>query len=255
MTSEIDIPAQKETLWHKLRADLAQYAPEICHNNLLMCCCCGRFLSFDDFTIEHIVPQQALKDDPKEAKERLSTADRSQLTLLCNKNLNVRGRKPLYDNGCNSWKGRFFDRRIREAINGSIFRNKYKTPTEGYIVALLSMAYLALFSKFGYQVALTESGRLLREQFFTPDRLDKRLPWNCQMVLGADVLPQFHETRLDYWNVPFKFEIEGSTCIVMFRSFGIRVPISRDPRVPIAQRLAIKPQKYAFRPDFSTAFE
>jgi hypothetical protein len=253
MTSDVDLPSKKETLWHSLRADLLHYAPDLHDRNLLMCCCCGRFLPFEDFSLEHIVPKQALAEDTDEVKKNLSVSQRSAMTLLCNKTLVLKGRKALYDSGCNSWKGRFYDKRIRSAVNGHIFTPR--AITEPHIIALSCMAYLALVREYGYQIALTETGILMREQFFSPFRYVKRMPLMCRAVLGSDKPPSFEEADIDFWRTPFKFDLDESSCIVVFRNFGIRLPLSRDPRIPIARHLAIRPQRYALRPDFSTAFE
>ena len=127
---EMDILAAsiKENLWHKMRSDLASYIPQLTENNLLMCCTCGRFLPYEDFSLEHIIPRQALADDPKEIKTNPKTTAnaRSGNILLCNKLLSIKGRR-VYDNGCNSWKGRFYDGLIREILNGEIFAHKHKT--------------------------------------------------------------------------------------------------------------------------------
>lgn len=121
MAGDIDEPSIKATLWHKLRADLSKYFPDTNNNKLLMCCCCCRFLPFEEFNVEHIVPRQALADDPVEVRinPESPTNARSELTLLCTKHLTVKGRT-VYNNGCNSWKGQFFDNCIKYALNGSI---------------------------------------------------------------------------------------------------------------------------------------
>ena len=127
MTADIDEPSMKETLWHKLRADLSLYVPEISNSELLMCCCCGRFLSQEQFSLEHIVPKQALADDPVQVRvhPEAPVNARSELTLLCKKNLYIKGQK-FSSAGCNSWKGRFYDGCIREALNGTTLNTKVK---------------------------------------------------------------------------------------------------------------------------------
>ncbi len=49
-------PSIKERLWHKMRADLAQFVPETSENDLLMCCACGRSLRQEHFHLEHFGP-------------------------------------------------------------------------------------------------------------------------------------------------------------------------------------------------------
>jgi hypothetical protein len=103
----------KERLWHDMRRDLASYIPELNSDLLLMCCVCGRFLPQDQFSLEHIIPRQALADQRIQVKQRLTANQRSWNILLCTKPLILKGRL-VYQNGCNSWKGRFYDKLIRE---------------------------------------------------------------------------------------------------------------------------------------------
>lgn len=62
--SDVLTASIKDKLWHKMRQDLASFVPEIASNKLLMCCACGRFLPREWFDLEHLIPQQALKQDP-----------------------------------------------------------------------------------------------------------------------------------------------------------------------------------------------
>ena len=73
----------KENLWHKMRSDLASYIPQLTENNLLMCCTCGRFLPYEDFSLEHIIPRQALADDPKEIKTTLKQPPTLEVEIFC----------------------------------------------------------------------------------------------------------------------------------------------------------------------------
>jgi hypothetical protein len=246
----------KEKLWHKLRHDLQSYIPQIQHNNLLMCCTCGRFLPYDEFSLEHIIPQQALADDPPEIKANPETTanTRSGNILLCSKRLLIKDGKP-YNNGCNSWKGRFYDGRIRELMNWSVFNNKYKKVTNEHIIAALCTAYLAMVLEFGYQITLTPSGVLMRHQFFSPSKFHPEMPDRSQIILSAPPLP-YSENHITIWSHPFSFtvDIERNACFAAFRTISLAVPISRDPRLPIVQSLAFVPSKYKLRPDFGTVF-
>jgi hypothetical protein len=244
----------KENLWHKMRSDLASYIPQLTENNLLMCCTCGRFLPYEDFSLEHIIPRQALADDPKEIKTNPKTTAnaRSGNILLCNKPLSIKGRR-VYDNGCNSWKGRFYDGLIREILNGEIFAHKHKTFSNQHIIAVSFSAYIAMVFKFGYQVALTPSGLLMRQQFFLPSKFCQDMPKKCKMVLAAPPL-KYDEDNLDFWLNPFSFTIEDGSCYVAFRATSLILPLSRDPRVPIVKSILITTPRYNMRPDFRTVF-
>lgn len=247
-------PSAKELLWHDQRADLARYFPETENNDKLMCCACGRFLGFDDFSIEHIIPRQALRDDPHSVRNspEATVNVRSWNTLLCNKQLMIDGKK-VYGGGCNSWKGRCYDGMIREVLNGRALNAAGRTTTR-HLVALACVAYLATVREFGYQIALTQSGLLMRQQFFQPNSFDKRMPLNCQMVLAAPP-PSADEENLPLWTRPFNFTIERASCLVACRSVVIRIPLARDPHLPIAVHLPVPPARYKLRPDFRTAFQ
>jgi len=122
--NDLDIPGLKEILWHKMRNDLMCYIPEVANTDLLMCPT-GRFLPFEQFDIEHVIPQQSLNDDPPEVRAVLPRNERSVTILICKKSLLINGKK-LYDNGCNSWKGRFYDQFLRKIFNTSAMKkNKF----------------------------------------------------------------------------------------------------------------------------------
>lgn len=245
----------KENLWHKLRQDLQSYIPQTNGSNLLMCCTCGRFLPYKDFNLEHIIPQQALADDPSEIKSNPETTAnmRSKNILLCSKPLMIKGRR-VYNNGCNSWKGRFYDGRIRELLSGRIFDHEHKKVSNQHLIAALCAAYLAMVREFGYQVALTPSGLLMRQQFFLPSKFHRDMPLRSQMIFAAPP-PEYEESHLKIWSNPFNFTIERDTCYVGFRTMSLMLPISRDPRLPIAKSILVAPPKYKLRPDFRTVFD
>jgi hypothetical protein len=244
----------KENIWHKMRQDLASYYPQVADNNLLMCCACGRFLRYEDFSLEHIIAQQALSDDPKEVKSnpRTTANTRSGNILLCRKPLLIKDRK-VYKNGCNSWKGRFYDGLIREILNGRIFNHEHRVLSSQHIIAVACSAYLAMVFKFGYQVALIPSGRLMRKQFFSPSRFLPDMPTRCKMVLAAPPI-SYGDDNLDFWLNPFSFTIDDGSCYVAFRAVSLILPLSRDPRIPIVKSMLIIPAKYKMRPDFRTVF-
>jgi hypothetical protein len=78
-----------------------------------------RFLPQECFDLEHLVPQQALKADSKNVRSNPATPAnvRAGNLLLCKEPLRHKGLK-VYNNGCNSWKGRFYDRPISEIFSG-----------------------------------------------------------------------------------------------------------------------------------------
>jgi hypothetical protein len=243
----------KERLWHKMRQDLMSYMPELGATKLLMCCACGRFLPQAHFSLEHIIPRQALADQPPEVKERLTANQRSGNILLCTKSLKIHG-QTVYHNGCNSWKGRFYDRPIREILNGTILDNPRRRFSSQYIIALLCLGYIAMVSTYGYQVVLTQAGVLSRRQFFMPNKFHNAIPMRSQMVLMGPPI-KFEEKHLEMWKKPFTLTITTNSCLFGIRSLAIHLPISRNPETPLAKHVRFAPANFTLRPDFSTVFD
>ncbi len=248
----VDNPALKDILWHNMRKDLENYIPQISGTKLLMCPACCRFLPFEQFNVEHIIPQQSLADDPGDVRAAISKNLRSSITLLCNKQIYVKG-KIVYANGCNSWKGRFFDKFLREIFNGRVLDHRVKVSSR-HQIALFSASYLALFNTYGYQITLTESGVMMRRQFFNPNKFDKNIPIKCQMMMMGAPPTKYDGNQTKYWAPPFKFSIESNFCTVVVRNASIYLPLSRDPELPIVHQLPFAPPKYMLRPNFTTAF-
>jgi hypothetical protein len=242
----------KEILWHKMRADLAKFVPEVTNNHLLMCAACGRFLTQEFFDREHLIPQQSLKFDPVAVQLNPETSKNSRAgnLLLCKKPLRVKGVK-VFNNGCNSWKGKHFDKAIAELISEKTLRSA--TVTSAHIIGALCLGYLAMVAEFGYAVVLMQSGLLMRRQFFNPHKYLPDLPLRYQMVLGGK-LPTAPENPM--WSKPFSFTFsETGCCYVGARNFAVNVPVTRDPRLPFAVHLPIVPEAYKLRPNFKTVFE
>lgn len=131
----------------------------------------------------------------------------------------------------------------------------FKNYTQRYIIALLSAGYLALFQKYGYQIALSQAGLIMRQQFFSPDRFVKNMPVKSQFVFKTDAPPQYNETSDPYWSEPFTFTIdEESSVMMVVRNASMSLPISRNPETPFVRRLVYVPPRYTFRPDLRTAF-
>ena len=163
--SDVMLSSQKERLWHTMRADLIRYIPEIENTDLLMCCTCGRFLPINDFSVEHIIPRQSLAQDPEAVRLQIPANERSGLTLLCKKRLLLKGEK-FHGNGCNGYKGAYYDSRMKDVFNRSIFQKNFDA---GHTLSVFAGAYLAMVSEYGYQISLTRSGMISRQQFFLRD--------------------------------------------------------------------------------------
>jgi hypothetical protein len=250
--SDLMTPSIQDRLWHTMRQDLVRFVPEVAGTRLLMCCACGRFLPRECFDLEHLIPQQALKQDPEAIRTNPATPAnvRGGNLLLCKKPLKYKG-KMVHENGCNSWKGRHYDKRISELVSGEAWEGE--ACTQVHIIGALSLGYLAMVAHFGYIVALMRSGLLMRYQFFSPYKYHPDLPERCKILLGGSVPATSPEAQM--WANPFSFEVTDTSCIVVARNFAVTIPVSRDPRKPLARHLRIVPSRYALRPVFTTVFD
>ncbi|HXA21457.1 MAG TPA: hypothetical protein VNW90_04095 [Acetobacteraceae bacterium] len=185
----------RETLWHRMRHDLTKYIPEVIGTQFLMCCACGHFLPQGCFDLEHLIPQQALRQDPGLVRTNPSTPAniRAGNLLLCKKPLKHKG-TTVYANGCNSWKGRFYDRPISELVSGKALQGD--GCTQVHIIAALSLGYLAMVAQFGYVVTLMQSGLLMREQFFSLYKFHPAMPGRSHMLLGGSLPVTLPEARI-----------------------------------------------------------
>ena len=101
-----------------MHADLRSFIPYFDENEI-MCPACLRHVKFDEVSLEHIIPKQAVALDPVEVRAAIARNQRSGLTLLCKKPL-IFNKKLVPGNGCNGWKGTYFDRSVRELLNSEI---------------------------------------------------------------------------------------------------------------------------------------
>jgi len=154
----IDLPAQKEILWHRMRGDLKSLVPWFADTDLLLCPTCCRPIGFDEFSVEHIVPKQALACDPADVRQAIPQNERSGLTLLCRKPLVIKGKR-IPGHGCNSWKGKHYDPSLRDLLSADFQTKQINTRHQ---ISLFSAGYLALVRKFGFQIALSSMGLFSR---------------------------------------------------------------------------------------------
>lgn len=234
-----------------MRADLVSFAPWFEEEKRILCPICFRPLLYNDFSVEHIKPRQVVAMDPKEARESISRNERSGMTLLCRKPLLIDG-KIIYNDGCNSWKGKHYDPFLRDVFHKNILAGNFSSR---HHIAIVCISYLGLFLQYGYQVSLLPSGLVLRTQFFNPNRFIKKFPLDCQMVLTGDNSPVYSEDNKKYWSNPFDCSIIEKRALMRIRNFIQPLPISRDPNVPIAFSLPYAPSRYKLRPDLHTAFD
>jgi hypothetical protein len=113
--AEINLPNVKELLWQQMHADLRSFIPHF-PDDEIMCPACLRHMKFEELSLEHIIPQQAVNCDPIEVRRAITRNQRSGLTLLCERPLICKG-KAVPGNGCNGWKGKYFDDHVRQTLN------------------------------------------------------------------------------------------------------------------------------------------
>lgn len=248
---DVQLPDIKLKLWTAMREDLVRLMPTFQDADTLLCPICCRPLRFEKFSLEHILPQQAVRNDPAGVREAVVKNDRSGLGLLCSETM-VIGGKP-YGNGCNSWKGRHFDGHLTDLLKPGPFPKRF---SDAHIIALLVVGYLALFKQFGYRVALTAGGLAMRNQFFNPRTFTKHLPTTSQMVLRGDPQREYRAETAAYWSDPLRVHVDGARgkATVVVRNYSVILPLSHDPTIPLATTLAYAPQRHVFRPDLRLAF-
>lgn len=249
---DVDLASKADVLWHEMRADLEAIIGGPIGSDRLRCCVCGRLLPRSDFSLEHVVPRQALQDDPAFARAALSASTRSGHLLLCRKPIKLRGGK-TWGNGCNGWKGSHYDASLRRLLNRSLF-DPGVSLTNRVVISALAAGYLAMVVLYGYQVAFTPAGIATRKQFFSPNRFRNDLPLMSQIILSGEA-PAAGPDTLPFWSRPFNAKVEGNQCFIVIRNFSVIMPLSRDPRLPILRHLRFVPERYALRPDFSSLLE
>lgn len=249
--ADIDLPALKDILWHKMHGDLKSLVPWFTSHEQILCPVCFRPLRYDDFSLEHIIPKQVVADDPDEVRAAISRNERSGMTLLCRKPLLI-NQKIIYNNGCNSWKGKHFDPLLKDIFKPEIWTRQF---TSQHHVALFCAGYLGLVRKFGYQIALMPSGLLMRNQFFHPHTFVKEFPIGNRMVLTGDATVEYSEDTSEFWSDPFRFSVGEGVALTMVRNIALPIPISRDPTSPLARVLPYAPSRFKLRPDLRTAFD
>jgi hypothetical protein len=248
--AEIDLPGEREKIWYRMRDDLKSLATWFADYDLLLCPTRLRHITFEEFSLEHIIPQQALDDDHKTARDAETRNQRAGLTLLCSEPLIVK-EKLVGGKGCNNRKGRYFDGFIRQILLGQPDKG---TPPSSHQISIFILGYLALFRQYGYRISLSRSGLLMRNQFFNPNNFLKDVPDKCQMLTWGPRLSEFDDNIKSYWDEPFRIGIHGRFALVSVRSVAFWLPLSDDPTAPLATLLRYAPPRYKFRPDFTTVF-
>ena len=240
-------PSYRERLFHILRGNLVCERPEYADREVILCPLCLRDLRFDDVrSVEHILPENALKDDPLFVRQ-VSLSRRAGLTVLCRTSRAVGCGKDAPE-GCNGWKGQAYDRLFKGMLAGQQIPPHKLTLRRK--VAVLTMAYLAAFQRFGYGCILNDAFETVRCQADYPDR--KMTPWLDSVVIN----PRQHALNGQVWatssGLPFVFGwhgVKGSALEVYFRRFRVLLPgghwlMHHDPDLLLPAVIAPPPEGY-----------
>jgi hypothetical protein len=244
--AQIYLPGEKEKIWHRMRDDLKSLAPWFADYDLVVCPTCLRHITFEEFSLEHIIPQRALDDDHKTARDAVTRNRRAGLTLLCSKRLVIKG-KLIVEKGCNSWKWKHFDRFIGQILQSHPYRAGF---TPRHRVAMFTLGYLALFRKYGYRKPLSRSGLFMRNQFFNPNNFLEGIPDKCQMIVMGPPLSEFDDNIKSYWDEPFRISISEGFAMVSVRNVAFSLPLSDDPTTPSRQGPAVRAAASQISPGF-----
>jgi hypothetical protein len=156
----------KTLVFRSLRENLIYARPEYIGREVILCPFCLREITLEQLSsIEHIVAQNVLKDDPPYMKQHPGRS-RAGVTALCRHPRTTKtGHAP---NGCNGWKGQKYDRLFRRMLQAQ--RIDEGMLRLQHYVAVLIMAYLGAFQRLGYEYIMRVELDDIRHQFDYPDR-------------------------------------------------------------------------------------
>ncbi|MBL7237994.1 MAG: hypothetical protein JJK57_15740 [Komagataeibacter hansenii] len=249
---DIDKPAMVDIIFNDLKQDLNKVLPSYRNDDRIICCMCGRLLRKDQFSLEHIIPQQALKKDIRDSKS-IPKNTRAGLTLLCKQPLKLRGKK-VSELGCNAWKGKHYDKKIASFLQNQNF-NKMDVSN---IISIFSTCFIAMFSVFGYKAVFTHDGIICRRQFFSPDKFRRDIPEFSQIILAGSSPEKLTVDNQKYWSSPFYFfeKLCGNKlfCSVSIRHVAMVLPLTQSFSLNIRPVLPWMPSHRIMRPDFTPLF-
>lgn len=209
-------------LFNILRDDLIKSRPEYAEVDVILCPICLREITLKQFdAVEHIIPQNVLKNDPPFMKI-LSLSRRAGLTALCH-----HSRRTLSDeetkHGCNGWKGQKYDRLFKGVIQGGRISSSALKHRHG--VAILTMAYLGAFQRLGYGYILRPELDEVRRQFDYPDA--RHTSWLDHALVNLAAVNPNAQIWGTTSGLPFAFgSLMTATAPleILFRRFSARLP-------------------------------
>lgn len=164
---EMSITKQTFDVLHKNLSDLR---PEYANRNTILCPICLTDIPESEMfcnSVEHIIPQNVIKDDEPRNLQLGTLNQRCGITILCRKKRTAKNDNRVLSNGCNGMKGSLYDRLFKNLFDEQ--RHERSELTHRHGVAILLMGYLGAFQYFGYDYILQPEFDEIREQFDFPD--------------------------------------------------------------------------------------
>lgn len=189
----------KEETFQTLYEDLSRAKPEYETKGMILCPICLRGITKAEILcggVEHIIPKVVIRKDKAIVQNGISINQRCGITVLCQKERRINESIARATYGCNGFKGGVYDRLFK-----NLFDFKSHSPRVidfRHRVAILVMAYLGAFQRYGYEYILRPEFDEIRSQFDHPDvkmtqwleRVSYKLPANSiQVITDADSHP------------------------------------------------------------------
>jgi hypothetical protein len=178
MLSEVSEEAMSinQQAYELLHENLAAVRPEFADRDVILCPICLREIPRTAVVtcgVEHIIPQNVVKSDPSDFAALGTKNQRCGITVLCRAERVCQSDRRVCKDGCNGMKGRLYDRLFQGLFETGTHVHSDFTHSHG--VAILIMAYLGAFQRFGYEYILRLELDPIRTQFDFPN--ERKTTW------------------------------------------------------------------------------
>lgn len=176
MTETAPKIGMNEDVYTVLHDNLVAVKPEYATREVVLCPICLREIPRDivlKFGVEHIIPQNVIRNDEPDFARLGTKNQRCGITVLCREPRICASDGKTSPDGCNGMKGRLYDRLFRGLFDSAAHR-----PEElqhGHGIAILIMAYLGAFQNLGYEYILRPTLDDIRTQFDFPN--EQKTEW------------------------------------------------------------------------------
>jgi len=159
----------REEIFDVLYENLINIKPEYEGRSVVLCPICLREITREEINsggVEHIISQSIIANDENAIRNGISKNQRCGITVLCRSTREINGR-PVAQ-GCNGFKGSIYDGLFKNLFDSS--PHNQMALSQRHRVAMLIMAYLGAFQRYGYGYILRPEFDEIREQFDNPDQ-------------------------------------------------------------------------------------